>query len=73
MLMGIASDLRAQNKELHDRNLAMAGDASDRYHRLKLTEQAHLNSGVIDGVMPRDAVMVDEDAVMDDFMNGFLS
>jgi hypothetical protein len=71
ILSGIISDLRVQNRELHDRNLAMAGDAADRYHRLKLTEQAHLNTGVIDGIIPRNEAAVDDDVILDEFMSGF--
>ena len=74
------SHLREQNRRLFDqidqlesKLLSMAGDAAERYQRLRMTEVAHMQAGVMDGAVPLNQVRdVDPgDSFVDDFMSTF--
>ena len=59
--------IQAQNDQLQNKLLSLAGDAADRYHRLRMSEmvtQASVHpSG---GMIPADGL--EEDSVIDNMM-----
>ena len=66
-------DLMEQNRVMQDRFLSLAGDAAEKYHRIKMTEMASQHQGITDGVVPVADMDDDEDKYLDNFMSGFLN
>ena len=54
-----------------DKLLSLAGDAADRYHRLKLTEAAQMNPSFMDGSIPLEDTRPDDERAMEAFLDSF--
>lgn len=59
-----------QLRQMQEKFLALAGDAADRYHRIRMTEMAQSSASSLNGVQP---VMEEDsmDVMMNEFINGF--
>lgn len=64
------SSLMEQLRQMQEKFLALAGDAADRYHRIRMTEMAQSSASSLNGVQP---VMEEDsmDVMMNEFINGF--
>jgi len=65
LLRAQITQLSDMNQNMQEKMLMMSGDAADRWHRLKMTEMAHLRPSASEGIVPRDELVMEEDRAVD--------
>lgn len=60
--------LTVMNENMQEKLLMMSGDAADRWHRLRMTEMAHLRPAPTEGIVPTTDLTTEEDQAVDEIL-----
>lgn len=61
--------LTSMNEKMQEKLLMMSGDAADRWHRLRMTEMAHLRPAPTEGIVPQEELTFEEDKAVSELFN----
>lgn len=66
--------LTQMNEKMQEKLLMLSGDGADRWHRLKMTEMAHLRPVATEGIVPKEDLFLEDqaaDQLFADLTNSF--
>jgi len=65
LLRAQVASLTEMNERMQEKMLMMSGEGAERWHRLKMTEQAHMRPSATEGIVPREDLTLEEDRAVD--------